>query len=187
MPIIALDTEDRAAVIDYLHMRNAFLIERDGTICSNPECPTFDHVAIFDQSKVYSYYDAMNGLDPFFSATELKKGAHKLGLFDEIYTWKESDAILFGAGYPIKKSIEYMTGWIAIRSRRSDGTPKPDWLQNEYKLLIRFIKKRTVRYKITSTVCCYLSHSIEEKWKQGEISIFNMGLYKDYILRQEKK
>lgn len=175
---IALDTEDRSAVIEYLHSRNACLIEDDGTICCNPQCPTREHLVVFKSSNVFSYHDAINGLNAYLGATELWNTNRKLDPLFSHYTYDESDVILFSGGWPIKNTNRYMHGSISFRLRRMDGTQKPVWLQEEYNLLVRFIKKRTKKHSIVRGVNIYLSPSIDEKWQQGELKIFNLS--KDY-------
>ena len=171
----ALDADDRSAVIEYLHTRNAYLIEEDGTICNNPHCPTHEHLVVFNNSTVFSYTDAINGLNPYFSAAELLNGNRKLEPTDKSYNYEEADVIVFGGGWPVKNSNRYMTGGISFRPRRIDGTKKPDWLQEEYKLLARFIKKRTIKHSIVKGLSIYLSLSIHEKWQLGELKIFNLS------------
>ncbi len=171
MITIALDTEDRSAVIEYLRTRNACLIEDDGTVCSDPQCPTRTHLVIFDKSNVFSYHDATAGLKAFFPATELWTCDRKLDPVRSSSTYEESDAILFSGGWPIKNSNRYMYGCIDFRSYRLDGTRKPDWLPEEYKLLMRFIKKRTAKYH-NGAFPIYLSPSIEENRKQGKLELF---------------
>ena len=180
MIAIALDTEDRAAVIDYLRTRNAYLIEDDGTICSNPECTAMEHYVAFENSNIFSYHDADNETGGYFKAAELWENGRKLDPLHSASTYFESDVIAFCGGWLVEKSKLYMTSGISRVPTYMNGARKPDWLQAEYKLLMRFIKKRTVKYSIAKNVSVYLSPSIEEKWKQGEIAIFNMGLYEDF-------
>lgn len=174
----ALDDQDRAAIIEYLQTRNAYLIEEDGTICCNPHCPTHEHLVVFSDSTVFFYNDAINGLNPYSSAAELLNGNRKFGPKDKSYNYEEADVIAFSGGWPVKNSNRYMTGGISFRPRRIDGTQKPDWLNEEYKLLAYFIKKRTIKHLVVKRFNIYLSPSIDEKWKHGELKIFNLS--KDY-------
>lgn len=168
---IVLDTEDRSAVIEYLDTRNACLIEDDGTICRNPQCPTREHLVVFNNSNIFSYGDAINGLNAYFLATELWRINRKLDPLYSHYTYDESDVLLFSGGWPIKNSNRYMYGGIDFRPRYMDDTRKPDWLREEYKLLMRFIKKRTIKSS-THPLAIYVSPSIEEACQQGYMRIF---------------
>ena len=187
MILIILDTEDRAATIDYLRTRNACLVEDDITICENPECTASEHYVAFENSDVFSCHDADNETRGYFKAAALWKSGRKLDPLHSASTFFSSDLIAFCGGWLVEKENLYMNGGISYVPAYNNGKRKPAWFQEEYKLLARFIKKRTVKYPIAKNVSIYLSPSIEEKWKQGEIAIFNMGLYEDYIKKQENK
>lgn len=163
-----LDTETCSALIEYLRTRNAYLTEEDGTICCNPKCSTREHYVLFEKSNVFSYHDANAGLNAYYPATELWTHGRKID--HSSYAYAESDMLLFSNGWQIKGSTRYMSGYITFRPRHMDGTRKAEWLQEEYKLLMRFIKKRTIRYH-DGVFYNYLSPSIEETRRQGILNI----------------
>lgn len=187
---IVLDSEDRSAVIDYLETRNAYLCEKDGTICKDPHCRTIEHLIVFKHSILVThsadireyinkdrfswipaYEKAVEESKEFLQAEELWKDGRKLVPYQ--FDKGDSDVLYFMSGLPNKEGTTYGRGRLAfLHPTRMDGTRKPDWLQEEYKLLMRFIKKRTVKY-FDGVLYNYLSPSIEEKRQQGILEITN--------------
>lgn len=185
---IVLDSKDLSAVIDYLETRNAYLCEQDGTICKDPHCRTLEHLIVFKHSilvthsadiREYMKKDRFSWIPAYDKAVEESKECvqaeelWKTGRKLEPIYFKEadSDVLHFMSGLLNEEGNGFSCGRIAfLNPTRLDGTRKPDWLQQEYKLLMRFIKKRTVKYH-NGVIYIYVSPSIEEKRQQGILKI----------------